>query len=51
MLEEAAQARRPAATPTQQKIGDYFASCMDEAAIEKRGAAPLQPDLDAHRRA
>ena len=34
-------------TPTQQKIGDYFASCMDEAAIEKLGAAPLKPALDA----
>src|SRR5207249_7547483 len=25
-------------TPTQQKIGDYFAACMDEAAVEKLGA-------------
>jgi endothelin-converting enzyme/putative endopeptidase len=30
----------------QQKIGDYFAACMDEAAIEKRGIAPLQPAFD-----
>jgi endothelin-converting enzyme/putative endopeptidase len=30
-----------------QKIGDYFASCMDEPAIEKAGAAPLRPDLEA----
>lgn len=30
----------------QQKIGDYFAACMDEAAVEKLGAKPLQPDLD-----
>src|SRR5579859_2618992 len=34
-------------TPTQQKIGDYFASCMDEAAIEKLGASPLKPALEA----
>ncbi|HEX8791482.1 MAG TPA: M13 family metallopeptidase N-terminal domain-containing protein, partial [Polyangiaceae bacterium] len=34
-------------TPVQQKIGDYFAACMDEAAIESRGAAPLKPTLDA----
>jgi endothelin-converting enzyme/putative endopeptidase len=34
-------------TPVQQKIGDYFAACMDEAAIEGRGAAPLKPSLDA----
>jgi endothelin-converting enzyme/putative endopeptidase len=34
-------------TPTQQKIGDYFSACMDEAAVEKLGAAPLKPSLDA----
>ena len=28
-----------------QKIGDFFASCMDEAAIEKLGAAPLAAEL------
>jgi putative endopeptidase len=28
---------------SQQKIGDYFAACIDEQAIEKRGAAPLAP--------
>ena len=27
----------------QQKIGDYFGACMDEAAINKLGAKPLQP--------
>jgi len=31
---------------TQQKIGDYFAACMDEAAVEKKGAAPLKRYLD-----
>jgi putative endopeptidase len=35
---------RDAAT---QKIGDYFASCMDEPAIEKAGATGLKADLDA----
>ena len=29
------------------KIGDYYASFMDEAAIEAKGLAPLQPTLDA----
>src|ERR1700689_3089094 len=29
-----------------QKIGDYYASCMDEAAIQQKGMAPLQPELD-----
>ena len=45
ILDEAA---KPAAnrTPVHQKIGDYFAACMDEAAVEKAGARPLQPRLD-----
>jgi endothelin-converting enzyme/putative endopeptidase len=29
----------------QQKIGDYFAACMDEKAVQQRGAAPLQDYL------
>ncbi|MDQ1693175.1 MAG: putative endopeptidase, partial [Acidobacteriaceae bacterium] len=29
-----------------QKIGDYYATCMDTAAIDKSGVAPLQPMLD-----
>ena len=38
---------RPAAPrdATQRKIGDYFAACMDEAAVEARGIEPLQPWL------
>ncbi len=32
-------------TPDQQKIGDYFAACMDTSAVEKLGLAPLQPRL------
>jgi putative endopeptidase len=30
----------------QQKIGDYWASCMDESGIEAAGLKPLQPELD-----
>src|SRR5262249_50845709 len=30
-----------------QRIGDYYKSFMDEAAIEQQGIAPLQPKLDA----
>ena len=30
----------------EQKLGDYFASCMDEPAIEKAGLTPIQPELD-----
>ena len=33
-------------TPVQQKIGDYFAACMDTSAIESLGAKPLRPLLD-----
>lgn len=29
----------------QTQLGDYFAACMDERAIEARGAAPLTPHL------
>jgi len=29
-----------------QKIGDYYVACMDEAAVDKLGAKPLQPELD-----
>ena len=32
-------------TPNQQKIGDYFGSCMDEAAIDRRGMDPVSPVL------
>ncbi|HEX3552542.1 MAG TPA: M13 family metallopeptidase [Thermoanaerobaculia bacterium] len=45
-LEEAARPV-PGRDANTQKIGDYFASCMDEPAIEKAGATPLQPDLAA----
>ncbi len=27
------------------KIGDYYAACMDEAGIEKKGISPLEPEL------
>src|SRR6516164_2795443 len=30
-----------------QKIGDFYTTCMDEAAIETQGAGPLKPRLDA----
>jgi putative endopeptidase len=33
-------------TPTQQKIGDYFSACMNEAEVEKLGATPLKAALD-----
>ena len=30
----------------EQKIGDYWAACMDESGIEATGIRPLQPELD-----
>jgi endothelin-converting enzyme/putative endopeptidase len=41
------EASKPSAnrTPVQQKIGDYFAACMNEPAIETLGAKPLDPLL------
>ena len=43
ILEQAAAAKgRDAVT---QKIGDYYAACMDEERIEKRGAKPMLPAL------
>ncbi len=44
ILEEAAKtdSKRNAVT---QKIGDYYASCMDEGAINQLGAEPLLPEL------
>jgi putative endopeptidase len=32
--------------PIDQKIGDLYNSCMDEKAIDAKGIAPLQPELD-----
>jgi putative endopeptidase len=44
LLQEASANDSPR-KPAQQKTGDLFHACMDEAAIEKAGAAPLQPVL------
>ena len=33
-------------SPNEQKIGDYYASCMDTAAIDQAGLKPLEPELD-----
>ena len=29
----------------EQKIGDYYASCMDESTIERKGTSALEPEL------
>ncbi len=43
---EAAGKNEPKRTAVQQKIGDYWAACMDESGIEAAGLKPLQPELD-----
>jgi len=43
-LEDASKATNR--TPVQQKAGDYYASCIDEAAVNKAGIAPFQPTID-----
>ncbi|MGA2991865.1 MAG: M13 family metallopeptidase [Candidatus Korobacteraceae bacterium] len=42
LLQDAAKPS-PQRNAVQQKIGDFFSSCMDEAAVEKAGAKPLEP--------
>jgi len=31
----------------EQKVGDYYAACMDETVVEKRGTEPLAPPMSA----
>jgi len=45
LLEKAA-AGGPGRTANEQKIGDFYAACMAEDAINRKGLRPLQPDLD-----
>lgn len=45
ILEQAAQPK-PDRSPDQQKIGDYYASCVNTAAINAAGLKPLQKELD-----
>ena len=46
-LMEKAAAGNALAGSDERKIGDFYASYMDEAGIEAKGIAPLKPDLDA----
>jgi putative endopeptidase len=43
---EAASAPDQKRNPVDQKIGDYYASCTDQKAIDEKGAAPLKPSLE-----
>ena len=47
ILEEAAADTTAARGSDTQKMGDWYASFMDEAAIEAAGFAPIKPELDA----
>jgi putative endopeptidase len=44
ILEEAAKAKTTPGT-NEQKIGDYYASCMDTAVIDADGTKPIDPEL------
>ncbi len=43
---EKSSADGPKRGPVEQKIGDYYASCMDEKAIDAKGVAPLEREFD-----
>ncbi|MCX5795212.1 MAG: M13 family metallopeptidase [Elusimicrobia bacterium] len=45
VLEQAASAKERDAVTA--RIGDYYAACMDEAAADRLGTAPIRADLDA----
>jgi len=32
-------------SPIEKKVGDFYASCMDEATIEKAGTTPIEPQM------
>jgi putative endopeptidase len=44
ILEKAAA--NPGGNPINQKIGDYYGSCIDVKAVDAKGVAPLKPELD-----
>jgi putative endopeptidase len=46
ILEAAAKNTAAKKGSNEQKVGDYYASCMDEAKIEAAGVKPIQPELD-----
>ena len=46
ILEAAAGKTNSPAGSDEQKIGDFYASCMDTEQVERQGAKPLQPEFD-----
>src|ERR1700677_922287 len=45
-LLEKVEADSPSRTPNEQKIGDYYATCMNSDAVNANGLKPLQAELD-----
>ena len=45
VLEEASAGAKTTADPDLRKLGTYFGTCMDSAAVEAAGVTPLAPDL------
>jgi endothelin-converting enzyme/putative endopeptidase len=43
---EKASPPSPNRTAIEQRIGDFYAACIDEAGIERRGVEPIRPALD-----
>ena len=43
---EKASANDPTRSPIEQKIGDFYGSCMDEKEVGAKGLDPLKPELD-----
>ena len=46
IAEDAAGKQAKLRSPLEQKIGDFYAACMDEAAINAKGFHPAKPELD-----
>lgn len=45
IIEDAAATTRP--TSNQRKIGDFYASCMDEETINRQGTGPIREELES----
>jgi putative endopeptidase len=45
ILEELSKRKNLRPGSNEQKVADFYSSCMDEAAVEAQGAKPLEPEL------
>ncbi|MGA3205112.1 MAG: M13 family metallopeptidase, partial [Bryobacteraceae bacterium] len=46
LWQELVKAAAKPASPLEKKYGDFFAACMDDEALQKKGLEPLKPALD-----